>query len=1095
MLNRYDDYPLQAVPPEARTVSQSRLGLAAFGSMTFLAQESLGAMITMQFGFIHLLLALGIAAAVIMILSVPVVKVAITGHIDIDLITRGCGFGYLGASLSSFIYAGYICVFLAFESLIVLDMLRDLFGIPMGLGYFLFNSAAMILGILGIRAIVRFQNFTNVIWLAIQLAALGLIIYMLCSGTHPSRYAVPRIHQDDFNAVCLGYATGIVLAFITQTGEQVDYLRFSSSKGKGRTFFSLLGGVFWFVPIMANMVIGSVLSYWLLGDMATSRAAAEPHLMFSFIFAKCDMPQTAALLLVTVFVILSQLKINVTNLYSGSLAWSNFSARVTHVFPGRAFWVVFNVLIAFVIVESDIVNIPLYIFGVISILGLSWYGVLFTDITINRMLGLRPKEILFKRNQISDVNPVGVTAMAAAVAIGLCFRFGCRDAVLASYAHFISLGTAVLGTVLMAALTNGRHYRAYSVRDDHDDSSDEGRIELCSSCGKGFRRGDLTYCPSCRGYICAECCSLDAGCYEQCKQEKPSRIRDNSGLRLAVNYLCVMTAFSLMLWLIAAIAFRNEELSDAARHTFKTVFLLTDLAVAIFYLMFVFVLQGRRKALKDLNSRNLDLEQEIARHRQTQLQLVEARNRAESANLAQNRYLSGLSHELRTPLNTILGYIQLLRRDRSLNAEQTQMLGIIGTSGGYLADLIEGLLDISRIEAGKLEIRSEKVRLREMVTQLCAYFGAAAKSKGIGFTVDGAASLPDTVRSDGKRMRQIMTNLLSNAVKYTVKGGVDVSIKFRNDIMTMVIADTGVGMTPEFMKLMFEPFERAKDPSCAGVSGTGLGLTITRLLTTIMGGDLEVKSEHGKGSEFTVRMKFYVSEDDKTSPEETARRVAGYIAPGNRIYKVLEVDDNENHANLMRGMLAPIGFDIAVAGSVKEALLKIAPFAPDIVFLDISLPDGTGWDILKKLRHDGFRAPVVMVSAEAAEENVPEDLKEDYDGYIIKPVNMATLFDTLHRFLKLSFYTDDVGADKSSGVADASAPQPEQLQSCEVLDDGDRDSMRSYLKIGYLGGVGDVIDKNAAAGIINRTTAEKLKGWILSCDLAALKKWADYGNN
>lgn len=1081
MLSEFDDYPLQSVPKEARSISSRKIGMTAFGSMSFLAQESMGAMITIQFGFIHLLLALAISAIVIMSLSLPVVRIATRQHIDIDLISRGCGFGYLGASLSSFIYAGYICAFLAFESLIVLDMLRDLLGIPIGIGYFLFNIVATVLAIYGIRAIVKFQNITNFIWIALY----ALIVISIAEDLYKGAYSLPSIHEDDFNTVCLGFATAITLAFVTQTGEQVDYLRFSGKDSHSR-FYNLLGGIFWFIPVMINMIMGGVISLWILEDMADSRSASQPYLIFEFLFNGAGYPHRATFALVMIFVILSQLKINVTNIYSGSLAWSNFSSRVTHIFPGRAFWAIFNTLLAFIIIESEIVDMPLYIFSIISILGLSWYGVLFTYLTVNHFLGLRPKQILFKRSQVPDIDPVGIVSMAIAVVCGLATKLLSTNDLLVANAHFISLFVAMGCTVIMATLLRDKNaQRKYQ--------DDPQKSELCCVCHKLISPENLSWCPSRRAYICSECCSLEAGCYEQCKRGNFVSRNRLGKFPLVMNYVCVMGAFSLMLWVISVVSFRNAGLSEPVIRTFHTVFMLTDATVGVFYLMFLFVLQGRRNALMDLNRKNIALEDEVTKHQETQRQLVEARNRAVSANLAKNRYLSGISHELRTPLNTIMGYIQLLQRDRSLNSEQHNMLEIIKTSGGYLVDLIEGLLDISRIEAGKLEIRDERVMLRAMFTQLIYYFTSIAKKKGISFSCNGIEQLPQAVKTDGKRLRQIVTNLLSNAVKYTIKGGITVDISFRTEVMTLSITDTGVGMTDEFMKRMFEPFERAKDPSCQNVPGTGLGLTITRLLLTVMGGGLDVESAYGKGTKFTVRLKFSVLDEQGLTAEEIAMSVEGYNAPDGKIFKVLEVDDNEHHTNLIRKMLEPVGFEVVCAGCVKEALKQVEKERPDIIFLDISLPDGSGWDILGTLRSQGHKEPIVMVSAEATEKHVPADLKHSYDGYIIKPVSLPVLFDTLSRLLRLTFVTSD-DIKKNDDEPQEPNGQTDDRTLPATLPEEQLNKIRSFLNVGFLGGIDEIVDASLRDSLLDETSALKIKKWIISADLNQLRRWAANGN-
>ena len=245
---------------------------------------------------------------------------------------------------------------------------------------------------------------------------------------------------------------------------------------------------------------------------------------------------------------------------------------------------------------------------------------------------------------------------------------------------------------------------------------------------------------------------------------------------------------------------------------------------------------------------------EIKAHGRTDAALQKAREVAEAANLAKSRYVTGISHELRTPLNAILGYAQLLERDTTIPERRRDRIRIIRRSGEHLAALIEGLLDISKIEAGRIELYRDRVRLPEFLDQVVDMFQLQAGAKAIDFVFTHEGRLPAIVRTDERRLRQILINLLSNAIKFTQRGQVSLRVRWRDDLAEFEIADTGIGIAKQDLERVFEPFQRIENARAPYEGGVGLGLTITRLLTQIMGGDIVVDSELGRGTRFQVRL-------------------------------------------------------------------------------------------------------------------------------------------------------------------------------------------------------------------------------------------------
>lgn len=262
--------------------------------------------------------------------------------------------------------------------------------------------------------------------------------------------------------------------------------------------------------------------------------------------------------------------------------------------------------------------------------------------------------------------------------------------------------------------------------------------------------------------------------------------------------------------------------------------------------------QSRNVAQQESNHQTSLLQREIILHEQTDAELQQARVVAEQANQAKSRYITGISHELRTPLNSILGYAQLMDNNVDVSSENKNAIKVILRSGEHLLSLIEGTLDIARIEGGKLQFDIKSLRFPQYIQQIISMFELQALNKGLKFEYEISSDLPRIVRADHKRLSQILINIIGNAVKYTQEGAIQLRFNHAREFLSIEVEDTGPGIKQSELDKIFEPFVRGS--AAQGVGGTGLGLTISKLLTELMGGVLHVESQVGKGTIFFVRL-------------------------------------------------------------------------------------------------------------------------------------------------------------------------------------------------------------------------------------------------
>ncbi len=1070
-----EDYALRFTPKGYRKWTELRVANTAFGAASFLVLEAVGATLLVHYGFINAALAILAAGLIIFLVGLPISLAAARHGLDMDLLTRGAGFGYLGSTITSLIYASFTFIFFALEAAIMAYALELVFGIPPAWGYLVCALVIIPLVTHGITAISRLQTLTQPIWLIML-----VLPYLFLLAKDPgvldglTAYAghAPTGGRVDLHLV--GAAMTVVMALITQMGEQVDYLRFmperTASNRKRWLAGVLIGGPGWVLPGVIKMLGGAMLAYVAIRHFVPGVRAVDPNQMYlvayGYVFPYAGLAAAATAL----FVVISQLKINVTNAYAGSLAWSNFFARLTHSHPGRVVWVVFNTLIALMLMELDLFQAMGRVLGLYSNVAVAWMMVVVADLVVNKPLGLSPPGIEFRRAYLYDINPVGVGAMGIASALSIAAYVGLFGQAVQPFATFIAMAAAFVCAPLIAWLTQGRYYIA---RQPEAMALTNTGNHACSVCDKRYEAEDMAYCPAYQGDICSLCCSLDARCHDLCKPQ--ARLSDQwaSLLRRLLprpawpyleaglgHYLLLMAAIVPLIALVSGLLYYQEVLAlteaetllrPVLQQSFIRGFAVLLLISGIVAWWLVLTQKSRQVAQEESNRQTQLLMQEIESHRRTDELLQKAKQTAEQANQAKSRYITAISHELRTPLNSILGYAQILDGDDALPPSRRQAVSVIRRSGDHLLSLIEGTLDIARIESGKLSLNVKPLDFHDFMQQIVGMFELQARNKGIAFSYEPAGELPIWVRVDERRLRQILINILGNAVKFTARGGVTFRAKYQREMAVFDIEDTGPGIAPDELSHIFEPFLRGSASHVGATGGTGLGLTIAKMLTDVMGGELSVESKPGQGSRFRVRL-FLPQSAPGAETLHRAQRI-GYVGVRRRI---LIVDNEKTDRELLVSVLEPLGFQLAQAASGLECLELIPRFLPHLIFIDLAMPGIDGWETIRRIHASGISdAEIAVISANAFEKGTDNDAGIDADSFITKPVRVNELLDWIGQRLKLEWVSREVPA---AAPAPAASPAEFRYPPAAQLR-----ALGEQIDLGYVRGMHGQLDAIAQA--------------------------------
>ena len=1020
-----EDYALRFTAKSARKWSLFKVSNTALGAISFLALEAIGGTITLSYGFDNAVLAIMVVGVLIFFSGIPICYYAAKYGVDIDLLTRGASFGYIGSTATSLIYASFTFIFFALEAAIMAVALEHLFSIPLAIGYLICSVMVIPLVTHGITFISKFQTWTQPLWVTLQVLPFAFIIWLkpdLLSEWQAYTGPADQTSQG-LNLIYFGTASAVIFSLIAQIGEQVDYLRFLPEKtedNKVSWWLALFSaGPGWIIIGIAKMLAGSFLAYICLTHGFSTEESADPTQMytvaFSYITNSFGQHQDVALVIACIFVIISQLKINVTNSYAGSIAWSNFFSRLTHSHPGRVVWLVFNVTIALLLMEIGIYHTLEKTLGAYAIVAVGWLGSLLADLVVNKPLKLSPPGIEFRRAYLYDINPVGVGSMLLSTLVGIICYINLLGDEAKALSHFITLGSCFLFSPLIAYITKGRFYIA---REDKYIACDKLDIECCI-CQNHYEPEDIAHCPAYEGAICSLCCSLDARCQDSCKagvtiykqtiqvleRLLPKPIFDAINERV-IQFSFLFITFTFISALLLSVAYLSSEsgftfIDQEISSVLWSVFLILQIVGGIVSWLFVLAHESAEVAQEESQTQNRLLSEEIQAHNITDSELQKAKELAEAANQAKSRYLTGISHELRTPLNSILGYAQLLESDEEVTTEHRAKISVIRRSGEHLADLIEGLLDVSQIEAGRLHILRDQVRISVLLDQLVYMFRLQAEQKGLSFSYVCHSKLPEFVIADEKRLRQILINLISNGIKFTQQGEVKLSVNYRNQVAEFKIIDTGIGIPENELERIFKPFERIRSPGMPLTPGTGLGLTITRLLTDIMGGEINISSNPEGGTTFTVWLMLSPVSTPAIEPAPS-RKVHGF--QGKPKY-IAVIDDDPIHRGLISEILTPLGFIVLESSNGITCLETYKDFQPDLFLMDISMPEMDGWATSAALRDIGFKGPIIIMSANASESNAIEE-DESVNDYLVKPTKIEPLLEKLRQWLGLEWNYD-----------------------------------------------------------------------------------------
>jgi purine-cytosine permease-like protein len=514
-----EDYTLRFAPRSYRRWGTGTVAISALGGIAYLADFAIGANIGISYGTVNALWGIAVFAVVIFLTGFPLAYYAARYNLDLDLITRGSGFGYYGSVVTNVIFATFTFIFFALEGSIMAQGLELGLGVPLWLGYAASTIIIFPLVMYGMSLLSKLQLWTTPLWLLLMVAP---FVYLLIS--HPESVAQFFAYQGEngdgaFNLGSVFLAAGVCLSLIAQIAEQIDYLRFMPPKTpqNARRWWTavLLAGPGWVLFGAAKQVIGLFLAVWVIATVADGAAVAnQPVHQFLEIYRDL-MPGWLAMTLAVVLVVISQVKINVTNAYSGSLAWTNSFTRVTGRYPGRLVFLAVNLAIALVLMEADMFDFLNTILGFYANCGIAWVVVVATDIAVNKyLLGISPKAPEFRRGMLYAVNPVGFVSMLVAAGVSIVCFFGGLGETLRPYSPLVAIGLAFLLPPVLAVATRGRYYLRRAddgidlpMYDEHGNPS--GESLTCHVCRQDYERPDMTACATHGAHICSLCLSTD----------------------------------------------------------------------------------------------------------------------------------------------------------------------------------------------------------------------------------------------------------------------------------------------------------------------------------------------------------------------------------------------------------------------------------------------------------------------------------------------------------------------------------------------------------------------------------------------------------
>ena len=420
-------------------------------------------------------------------------------------------------------------------------------------------------------------------------------------------------------------------------------------------------------------------------------------------------------------------------------------------------------------------------------------------------------------------------------------------------------------------------------------------------------------------------------------------------------------------------------------------------------------------SMAKIDEKNYFLKEELPDRKILQERYQIAKEDAEIANHSKSDFLANMSHELRSPMTAILGFADILLKEEMDTEQQRQYLSIILNNGNHLLNLVNDILDISKVESGKLELEYIDVDIREMLVDIEALLMVKTNEKELDFCVEATSSIPKTIQTDPTRVKQAIVNLIGNAIKFTEEGEIRVVVSCDplNQLMTFEIIDTGIGITPKQQNSIFQPFSQADTSTTRQYGGTGLGLSITQQLSELLGGSLTVKSKPGEGSCFSLIISTGPLNETDLTEMNLKNKPNKIVEPINSSKKVLEglnlllVEDGPDNQRLIRFLLEKAGAQVTLASDGAEGLReaqrawqKDDPF--DVVLMDMQMPVMDGYEATRELRTLGYPLPILALTAHAMKGELERCLEAGCDSYLSKPINRELLINEIVQYAKRS---------------------------------------------------------------------------------------------